>query len=108
MDYIEIPLRRDIFDYTQQITLEAVIYTLGIRYNGRMDRWLLDIKDAAASDLLLGIPLLNGVPLTYKWVGRIVGLPPGQFLLVDETGAGRSPSKDDLGDDLKLIYYEAA
>jgi hypothetical protein len=108
MDFIEIPLRKDIFDYTEKITLEGVIYTLGIRYNARMDRWLLSIKDSADTNMAISLPLLNGVPLTYKWVGRIAGFPPGQFTMVDETDQDRSPGKDDLGDDLKLIYLEAA
>lgn len=108
MAYIEIPLRKDIYDYIQQVTLDGVVYTLGLRYNARMDRWVLDIKDAADDDLVIGLPLLNGVPLSYKWIGTMTGLPPGNFLLVDETDQDRSPGKDDLGDDLKLVYSEAA
>jgi len=106
MAYLEVPLRTDIYAYTQKTTIEEVVYTLGLRYNARMERWVLDIMDAAGEMLLAGVKLLINYPLTRRFVGSIEGLPEGHFMIVDETGQERNPTRDDLGDDIKLIYVE--
>jgi Domain of unknown function (DUF6983) len=106
MAYLEIPVRSDIYSYTQKTAIEGIVYTLGLRYNARMERWVLDIMDASGVMLLAGVKLLVDIPLTYRFNGSIISLPAGQFMIVDETGARRNPTRDDLGDDIKLIYVE--
>lgn len=66
----------------------------------------MDISNAAGVLLLAGIALISGIPLTYKWRETIAGMPPGHFLIFDETGAGRSPDMDTFGNEIKLVYYE--
>lgn len=107
MALIVIPVRTDIFSYTERITLNGSVYVLTFNYNLRMDVWFMDIATAAGTVLLAGIAFLQGLPLTYKNVGRISGLPPGDFVLIDETGQDRDPGKDNLGQDIKLEYLEA-
>ena len=106
MAYLEVPLRTDIYAYTQKTAIEGVVYTLGLKYNSRMGRWVLDIMDAAGEMLLSGIKMLINYPMTRRFIGRIEGLPEGHFIIVDETGQERNPGRDDLGDDIKLIYVE--
>jgi len=106
MAYLEVPLRTDIYAYTQKTTIEGAVYTLGLRYNARMERWVLDVMNAAGEMLLAGVKLLINYPLTHRFVGSIEGLPEGHFMIVDETGQERNPTRDDLGDDIKLIYVE--
>lgn len=105
---IQIPLRTDILAYNLKVTLEGNVYALGFRWNLRMAKWIMDIGDSAGSPLLIGIPLFEGLPLIYRFVGRIVGLPLGEFLVVDETGQNRDPDTETLGTDVKLLYVEAA
>jgi hypothetical protein len=107
MTIVEIPLRSGSFGWFETVVIDDVVYRLGFRYNGRMGRWIMDVSDAAGSPLVAGIPLLPSYPLTDKFIGRVPGLPAGQFVLVDETGAERAPGRDDLGADIKLIYAGA-
>jgi hypothetical protein len=104
MTYLEIPTRSDVYSYTETVTLDAVSYVLSFRYNSRMARWIFSISTTDGIALLAGIPLLPSYPLTDRFIGRIEGLPAGQFVLIDETGAERVPGIDDLGKDIKLIY----
>lgn len=104
MQYFEIPLRSDIPSYFQKVTLNEIVYTLSFRFNARMDNWIMDISSSAGITLLIGLPLVQGMPLTYRFVGRTANFPPGQFWIIDETEQGRDPDRDTLGQDIKLIY----
>lgn len=108
MAYLEIPLRTDIYSYTEKVTLDGVVYTLEFHYNSRKDVWVMDIGDSAGVVLLAGVPLIIDYPLTARFIGVIEGLPPGQFVMVDETDQERNAGRDNLGNDIKLIYVEAS
>jgi hypothetical protein len=105
---IVIPLRTDILAYALKVTLDNVVYTLRFRWNSRLAKWIMDISDVSENPLLMGLVLYEGIPLIWRFVGRIEGLPPGGFLVVDETGQNRDPDVETLGTDVKLIYTEAA
>lgn len=107
MAYLEIPVRTDIYSYTEKVTLDGVLYTLGFHFNSRKDCWVMDIGDSAGEILLAGIPLMINYPLTRRFIGYIDGLPNGQFMMIDETDQERNAGRDNLGDDIKLIYLEA-
>lgn len=105
---IQIPVRTDILAYSLEVTLEGVVYTLSFRWNARMEKWIMDIGDATGNPLLIGLVLFEGIPLIWRFVDRITGLPPGGFLVIDETGQHRDPDQDTLGLDINLVYVEAA
>lgn len=107
MALITIPTRGDLGAYTQQTDLDGTVFQLDFHFNERWFRWVMDISDADGALLLAGIPLLEGFPLTTKFIGRIPGFPPGEFLVLDESGRGRNPDRDILGGDVKLFYREA-
>lgn len=105
MAVIEIPVRSDFKAYTIQVDLEGVTYTLNFRFNTRLQNWVMDIADAAGTDLLNGVVLLTNVALTSYVVKD--GLPPGKFICIDESGANRDAGIEDLGNDVKLLYEES-
>lgn len=105
MAQLEIPVRSDFKAYSFQIDLEGTVYTLRFRFNQRMERWIMDIATAADEDILNGIVVLTGVPLTDKYVYET--LPPGRFIAIDQSGEGRNAGADDLGNDVRLIYEES-
>lgn len=104
MEYFEIPLRTDMYSYFQSVVLDGVVYKLDLRYNGRMRRWFFGISLSDGTPLLSGVPMLPDFPMTYKFIGCVDGLPSGQFMVIDSTGGQRTPTRDDLGSDIKLIY----
>lgn len=108
MANIQIPLRTDILAYSLKVTLEDVVYTLKFRWNSRLVKWIMDIRDVAGEPLLVGRVLYEGIPMIWRFVGRIEGLPPGEFFVIDETGQNRDPDLETLGTDIKLVYAEAA
>lgn len=105
MATLVMPVRADIPAYTFQIDLEGVLYTFTIRYNERMDRWLMDIADENENDLLVGTPILTHFNLIERF--KSAALPPGGFFALDESGNQKQPGRDDLGNDIKLFYVEA-
>lgn len=102
----EIPIRSDIPSYQFQITLEGVVYTMRFYFNTRLDRWIMDVSNVDGELIVAGIPLLVNLPLLDRF--RDERLPPGRFILIDETGENRNPSRDSMGDDYKLLYQEAS
>ena len=106
MGLIELPVRSDFPSYEFTCDLDGVVYTLKFRYNVRFARWVMDIADSIAEDIVTGIPMLTDIDLLAHISNE--DLPPGRFILVDETGASRNPGETDLGNDIKLIYEEAS
>lgn len=94
--------------FRQVTVLDGVQFALEVRWNRREARWFMDIYDASGNLLIAGVPFIMDYPLTYKSVGRIPGLPAGQFFVADETQTGKTPTRDNLGGDIRLIYVEAA
>lgn len=107
MAYIEIPLRNDVYFYSEKILLEGILYTFEFRFNSRQSVWYMDIGDAAGIKKIIGIPMFINFPLTNNYIGIIEGVPPGQILLIDETNQNKLPTRDNMGIDMKLIYVEA-
>jgi len=105
MAILEIPVRSDIPAYSFQITLEGSVFTMHFRYNTRAERWFMDLNDVDDVEIVSGIPLLYGLPLFDRF--KYEELPLGRFILLDETGEKRNPTRDGLGEDFKLLYKES-
>jgi len=65
----------------------------------------MDIADINKDEIVSGVPMLFGLILFDRF--KDIRMPPGRFLIIDETGEGRSPGRIGFGDDFKLIYREA-
>lgn len=102
---LQIPVRSDIPAYEFQITLEGTPYRLAFRFNGRSQRWIMDIKDQAGASILSGIMILVGSDLTSRF--RSISGPPGRFFAVDSSNQNLPPLEADLGNRV-LLYYEEA
>jgi len=106
MAVLEIPVRADFNSYSFLIDLDGSTYQLTFSLNGRANRWSMNIADAEGNPLVEGIRLLNDIILNAQFVND--ALPPGDFLIIDVTGEDKVPNKDNLGDDLRLVYSEAS
>lgn len=106
MAIVEIPTRVDIARYRYSIILEGVSYFFEFNFNARSERWSMNIFDSDNNLLLAGISLLHNVDLAGRFVNE--DLPPGRFILYDTEDANKSPTRDELGTRVKLLYEEAA
>ena len=103
---VEIPTRNDLPAYSQRVDLGETSFNLFFRYNERSDRWAMDLSDADGVLLVGGVPLLTGVPLLFNY--KFAGKPAGDFVLYDREGVNKNAGRNDLGDEVKLYYFEAA
>lgn len=86
-----------------RVVLEGREYELGLRWSMREARWYLDLRTTAGAALLLGLALVPGWPVLYRFRG-LPGLPPGELLL---SAPGGTVELDDVASG-RLLYQEAA
>lgn len=89
-------------NYRFQIELEGRLYFFEFRYNTRMERWLMDLEDENQDPLVVGIPVLTNLFLLAQFVDD--RLPPGFIIAQDESGEGKQATRQQLGNDVKLLY----
>ena len=99
-----IPARNDLPWYKFSITLTGAVYTLTLRYNARMDRWMLSISDSSGNDLIVGLPVLIDRNINGRFV--VSGLPEGIFVAQDDTNQGTQPTRYSFGIDHTLFYID--
>lgn len=97
-----IPLKNNVFFYKFRINLSSVLYTLQFRYNGRMNRWIMDVSDAAGNQIVSGLPLLIKRNLAGQYV--TLSLPPGIFIADDVTNNDAQPTQFSFGLQ-NFLYY---
>ncbi len=92
--------------YSQQTTLDGQLYTLQFKWNRREESWYLDILTDLEDPIQYGIKIVCDWPL-----GRLQQdprMPPGLLMAVDTSGLQVSPTIDDLGTRVLLVYVEEA
>lgn len=102
---LEIPLRNDIPSYEFKTELESVLYTFSVRWNERMATWIMDIGNDQGEPIICGIPLLTSVNMLAPFNNEL--LPPGIFVMYDESGEEKNPDRSNLGVNIKLLYQES-
>lgn len=104
--YKAIPIARKQPWFSMQIVLSQQRYTLELRYNLRMDRWILSVADAAGAPILVGIPMLIDRDLVSQYA--TLRLPPGPLFVMDETGKQLQAGLSSFFVDHVLVYGEDA
>ena len=105
MDIVRIPLTNDDESYDFDIELSGSIYNLNIRYNLRMDRWIMDIRDVQGENILCGLVLNIGLNLLGEYSDS--RLPSGGFYVVNHESQYDDPGETDIGVNSFLYYIEA-
>ena len=100
MAVFTIPLIKDIYQYTPEITIEGVTYTFHFNYNRRYGRWTMGIEGQ-----FLAVPLLSGIDL----LGQLkhLDVPQGRLEMIDKEGKFNEADLTNLGDTLIMQYTEA-
>lgn len=99
------PLGNDVPWYDFTIGLSGVQYQLTIRFNSRMERWLMDIASAGGTPLLSSVPLLIGRNLIGRFAAN-AALPVGMFFVLDNTNSGAEPTRNSFGTTHTLWYQD--
>ena len=100
MATINIPVRSDIFYYTFTKELDGVVYFFKIRYNLRINSWILKISEEISMRLAGGYDLLGQF--------RHLDVPLGELRIVDLDEKNTEPDKTNFGNRVVLQYTEAA
>jgi len=66
INYVNIPLYSDP-DYEYIISLERVAYKIRFYYNERMQQWIIDLRYADNTPIVLGEALVPSYPLFYDY-----------------------------------------
>lgn len=92
----QLPLGNDVPWYSFQTTLAGTQYTMVVRYNTRMSRWMLDIDDSTGNPLITGLPLLinRNIAGQYTYNAEI---PQGILFCTDDTNTGTQPTRLSFG-----------
>jgi hypothetical protein len=98
---LTIPLRA-VPEYVQEVTLEDTPYRFSFKWNTRGEYYSLDIATAEGVLLIAGLKLALNAALIRKHPGR--GLPPGELLVIDPSGAYDAIAFEDVETRISLVY----
>jgi len=102
MSIIEIPVFPDQASSSQTIAIEGITYKLFIYWNIRDEYWYFGLY------LPDDTPVLNGIkmPVNYPLISSFFdeNVPPGNFMLLDESGNNEPCGRDELGNRCIFTY----
>lgn len=78
-------------------------YILDVRWNTRDAAWYMDLLQEDETPIRMGIKLVLGSPLGARTTDQ--AFPPGVFIAVDLSGAGRDATLDDMGVRVVVMFY---
>lgn len=90
--------------YTQSVQLSGVSYTMTLRYNTRMQRWVLNVGDAAGNDIVNGLVMLTGRSLNSHYT--TLSVPPGVLFCFNGTDLSTQPTLASFLTDTSFAYYD--
>lgn len=101
---IELPIRARVEASRFEIELDGAVYLFRFLWNARAESWSATIAHAS------GAPIVSGVRVCADsaiFDSSVDGLPPGDFVVVDNGGEGVDPGRLDLGDRVRILYFPA-
>lgn len=90
------------FRFNTELDEEAFIFSF--RLNERMNRWIMNVSDAVDTPLIMGIPVLLGVPFYEQF--KNPSLPLGRLFAINPENANIEAGSEDLGKSVFIFYSE--
>ena len=100
------PARNDLPWYSMTISLTGVLYTFQLRFNPRMNRWIMNVLDPQLNPIMMGVVILINVSLLSQY--PTLPIPAGIFFSLDNTNTDSQPVLDSFGLDHTLYYQDDA
>lgn len=102
MSIVSIPVFIENASFTQTIVLDGINYKMRIYWNVRDEHWYFSLYLPDDTPVLTGIKM----PVNYTLISSFFGenVPPGDFILFDESGNNEPCGRDELGDRCILLY----
>ena len=98
---ISLPNQDPCFNF--DTVLDNSTYYFRVRFNARLNLWVLDLKDRSSEAIINGVPFFSNTEL-FKYVS-MESLPKGTLLPFAVNKAGDA-DRFNLGLDVKLFYLE--
>lgn len=98
-----LPLRPSIGQYEFTTVLGGLPFLIGVRWNARAAKWIMDIYTVTREPIRVGIAIVLGA-----WLGRRCvdeRFPPGIMIASDTTGEDVDATFDDLGTRVVVDFY---
>lgn len=102
MTILSIPVFSEQASFTQTIPIDGITYKLQIYWNVRDEHWFFSLYLPDDTLVLTGIKMPVNFTLLNSFSGENV--PPGDFLLYDDSGNNEPCGRDELGDRCLLLY----
>lgn len=92
--------------YTQEVSLEGVIYLIKLVWTQRIDRWVASIYTQGGTAIVEGAVVNNMINLLRG--STVTGKPPGRLVALALDGVNTHAGLTDLGTRVGLCYYSEA
>jgi hypothetical protein len=104
MAILKLPLSSEFPKFKFNTELDEETFIFNFRLNERLDRWVMSISDAAETPLVMGIPVLLGVPFYEQF--KNPGLPKGRLFAINPESPTTEAGSEDLGKSVLVFYSE--
>lgn len=104
MAILTIPTSTTLGAYTQQVSLDDILYNFTFQFNDREGYWYFSIADETGNALRSGIKITANWPMLRLLIGE--NALPGLIMAIDPTDQDQDPGLADLGDKVFLVYVE--
>lgn len=101
-----IPTSAQNTSYSEVVTLSGQRYTLSLRFNSRMYRWVLDIADGTGTPIVKGLVMLALRNLAGQYTTRPV--PPGALFCYNAGALYQDPMLASFLTDTQFLYNDLA
>lgn len=89
-----------------RVLLDGTFYRFDFSWNETEGYWAVTLSQDDASPLFQGLRLTLGVNMLRQFVDE--AFPPGALVLVDTSGQGIEPGRDDLSNGRVRVVYRTA
>lgn len=90
---------------SRRVQLSGREYRLDLRWSDFEGAWYLALRTAAGVLLVAGVRVVVNLPLLSGRHG-VAGVPAGELVAMDVRPTPADPGLDDLGDIVRLTYWE--